>query len=89
MVVDAVVWIQGLELDALVQVLADGTVRLLERVFHDEDRWSYVHAETLLLQDVGAPARPLQFFDDGDLEAHAPQAQGRSQSAHACTDDDD
>ena len=88
-IVDAIVRVQGHELDALVEVLADGAVGLVERLLHDQDRRADVHPEAVLLEDVAAPARPLLLLDHRDVEAHVAQPQRRGQPAQPCTDDDD
>ena len=89
MIVDAIVRVQRHEFDALVEVLADGAVGLIERLLHDQDRRADVDAEAVLLEDVAAPARPLLLFDDRHVKAHVSQPQRRGQPAQPCTDDDD
>ena len=87
-VVDAVVRVERLERDALVEVLADGAVGLLERLLHDQDRRPDVDPEAVLLQHVRTPARPRLLFDDGDVQAHLAQPQRCGQPTHARADND-
>ena len=87
--VDAVVRVQVDELDALVDVLADGAVGVLERFLHHQDRRADVHPEALLLEHVAAAARPRLLFDDGHVEPELAQPQRRGQPAHPRADDND